>query len=282
MARIDTVKNSCISDVLAAQLLYFVDDNGIFDPSEEFKINKLDKIKKDKKKLIFQWLYRVNTRDVTLSNNSKNNLDKLSILNLVNDASIINSIYDLLYPIFKKTKPIDLIQNGNSLPKSKRILLCARDFKPVNSLNDSYIICNKQLYKNKIIKTVMTMIYDAVKDFIIKKNDENLIRAFLDLYPDPLKPRSCYMCEYKKGTRQGFVPHVDIVSFCSVVLAIKGDSMENDLSLHISVSNTTQGIEKKICPLNDGQCIIFERLFHSLVPLSDNREFTRITWIQMY
>ena len=87
---------------------------------------------------------------------------------------------------------------------------------------------------------------------------------------------------YEKGTSQGFTPHVDIVSFCSVILAIKGDSMENDLSLHITVSNTKEGIEKKIYPLSDGQCIIFERLFHSLVPTSNNREFTRISWIQMY
>jgi hypothetical protein len=125
------------------------------------------------------------------------------------------------------------------------------------------------------------MIYDVVKDFITKTNDNNLLKAFLDLYPDPLKPRLCHSNMYEKGTKQGFIPHVDIVSFCTTILAIKGDSMENDTSLHISISNTKEGIEKKICPLSDGQCIIFERLYHSLVPLS-NREFTRIIWIQTY
>ena len=47
MSRINTVKNSCIGDVLASQLLYFVDDDGRFDPSNDFKINVYNKIKKD-------------------------------------------------------------------------------------------------------------------------------------------------------------------------------------------------------------------------------------------
>ena len=41
------------------------------------------------------------------------------------------------------------------------------------------------------------MIYDAVKDFIIKKHDRHLSQAFLNLYPDSLKP--CYSCMYKEG-----------------------------------------------------------------------------------
>jgi hypothetical protein len=57
--------------------------------------------------------------------------------------------------------------------------------------------------------------------------------------------------------------------------------MEKNSSLHISLSDTKEGIEKKPYPLSDGQCIIFERLFHSLEPSSD-REFTRISWIQTY
>ena len=281
---INIVKKSCnIGDFLASKLLYFVDDNGIFNPSYDFKKNNYDKLKKDKRILVDQWLYRVFLRNVTLSNNCKNELNNVSILTLFNDTSIlnVNSIYDVLYPILNKQIPIDIIQNSFSMPKCKRVVICGRNFKAIKNIDDSYIIYNKPLYNNPLIKTVISMVYVAVKEFIIRKNDPKLTQSFLEFYPDPFKPRECTSCMYEKGTKQGFIPHVDIVSFCTVILAIKGDSKEKDVSLHISLSDTKAGTEKRICPLNDGQYIIFERLFHSLVP-SSNREFTRISWIQTY
>jgi hypothetical protein len=147
MSSINIVKNSLIGDVLASKLLYFVNDDCKFNSSDDFRINNYNKLKKDKKRLVNEWLYRLNIRNVTLSNNSQNNINKLTIFNLI-DSNIINCIYDLLYPIFNKTVPDDIILNSYSMPKSKRIFICERDF----NINDSYIICNKKLYNNPTIK----------------------------------------------------------------------------------------------------------------------------------
>jgi len=101
-------------------------------------------------------------------------------------------------------------------------------------------------------------------------------KLFNVLYPTK-DPRWCFISAYSNETKEGIPMHRDQVCFVSIVVALQGDfdvPIENSLR----ISNYFNPDEKnsKFLRLKNGDAVIFQRLYHSIVPIS-NRTNQRVT-----
>jgi len=295
-------KKCALSDIVVSKLIFHIDDDFNLHKTNSFE-NRVgfSKLKEREKAKYDGWIKnmeRNKTKNITLPRKYINPTDIKSD-KLFESNILIDEAYNILYPIFLFKKPTHLLIAPDNLPKVRSIHLSSRNFKVEDNDLNSYEIFNNNnnIYENKTIKEIISKVYDAVHLYISNKNDPAMLKLFLELYPDRYKPRACWMINYevyyynnnnnyyyyyycyKANKNQGFPSHIDLVSFCSVILAIKGDFNEKHDSLHITISNTKEinnSTNCKTIPLKDGEYIIFDRLYHSMYPECD-REFQRVT-----
>lgn len=136
---------------------------------------------------------------------------------------------------------------------------------------------NNQLYHMDIFQQFMVNMYDCALTFIKENMKKSSLLIFNTLYPNPLCPRYCFASSYSAGTKQGIPSHRDQVSFLSIVVALQGDLNESiDNCLRISTFWNHSKENSKYIRLGNGDAVIFERLYHSIVPTS-NRMKQRVT-----
>jgi len=197
MSRIGKGKQTKISDYQVAKYLFFTDDNGKLHKTKKFqRITGYDKLLDKKKYIIKEWHGHVLRKDVTLSNNYTRPSSILSFKLFTDNETIISNVYRLIYKKLIKAPKIDILSNNDNLPKSRRIVLCVNNFESEDYISD-YIIFFPKLYYNDLIQKIIFQIYQAVVQFIEKKNNPEMLRLFKDLYPDPYKPRAVFMNLYE-------------------------------------------------------------------------------------
>jgi len=132
------------------------------------------------------------------------------------------------------------------------------------------------LYNLDIFKHFMVKIHTLAGIFIKETMGNNSFKLFNALYPTK-DPRYCFVSAYSEGTKQGISSHRDQVCFLSIVVALQGDFDEPiDNCLRISQNFNPNEENSKFIRLENGDAAIFQRLYHSIIPVS-NRTNQRVT-----
>ena len=131
------------------------------------------------------------------------------------------------------------------------------------------------LYHTDILQTFMQKMHHYARTFV-QEYMASSISTFDALYPNH-NPRYCFVNMYSKDTKEGVPLHRDQVSFVSIVVALQGDINEPpESSLRISNGMNQNMTSSNFMPLKNGEAVIFQRLFHSIKPIS-KRLAQRIT-----
>jgi hypothetical protein len=128
----------------------------------------------------------------------------------------------------------------------------------------------------------MVKMHAYAREYVRKNMAEQEADLFDELYPGP-DPRYCFVNRYGKGTCQSIIPHKDQVSFLSIVVALQGDhaAEEKEDCLGFSVKHAPKVGDMEYFKLNSGDAIIFERLYHSILPRR-NRKSERVTTMNIF
>lgn len=97
------------------------------------------------------------------------------------------------------------------------------------------------------------LVHDAARNFIAT-NRQHELKLFDKFYPTAVPP-DCFVSVYETGCVSGISRHCDHVSFCTVVLCLKGTAGK-DLTL------TQENNEDFVVPLSAGDLIVFARIGH--------------------
>ena len=119
----------------------------------------------------------------------------------------------------------------------------------VNAVQKMPVQISSYLEKLKIFG----LVYDAARKFI-DTNRPHEIYLFDKFYPTAVPPDS-FVSVYESGCVSGISRHSDHVSFCTVVLCLKG-TVGKDLTL------TQENNEPFMVPMSAGDLIVFARIGH--------------------
>lgn len=190
-------KRTTITDILATKILFHIDEHGKLHKTASFEdLIQYDKLRIKKQNQIKLWIRNINDHNVTLPIKYFYP-SQLTSKQLFINNEIINQVYNILKPFFRLARLFDIVPDNGLLPKSKIIYLCAKVFQNDISCVDNFKIIEKKLYKNEMIKSIISEIYEAVLQFIRSKNDPELLLLFGRLYPDRYKPRCTWINMYE-------------------------------------------------------------------------------------
>ena len=135
---------------------------------------------------------------------------------------------------------------------------------------------NNQLCDSDIFQQFFKKMHMYAKSYITQNMDHHCVNAFNKLYPN-FMPRYCFANLYSKNTKDGISTHRDQTSFLSIVVALQGDDKEPvENCLKISRFLNHDEHNSKSFKLKNGDAVIFERLYHSMVPIL-NRKNNRVS-----
>ena len=256
-------KSTVLTKDLMSKILFHVDENGIWlknKQSEDFQ-QKLKKHSIERRKKIAVFV-KNSRNNGTPANGDIANVKTISGL-LTKDEC--RSLLRAIVPQLSK-KPIKSVTNS---PKDADIRSCT-----IYRLDNRFK--NKGLCDTDLFQQFFEKIHTYARAFILDHMSKSSLNTFDVLYGNR-KPRYCFASFYSKGTKQGIPSHRDQVSFLSIVIALKGDDKEV-IDNCLRVSNFWIHVKEnsKQIKFGNGDGVIFERLYHSIAPIS-NRVNNRVT-----
>ena len=124
----------------------------------------------------------------------------------------------------------------------------------------SSALCHKQsdvpkgLRLTLVTSKIWELLYSAASSFI-SKNRPTELQLFKKMFPLE-RPCDCFLNLYDVGLTSGIAKHSDHVSFCTVVLCLKGNG-EGNLTLTQEDGKQPVTISLQVCEL-----IVFARIEH--------------------
>ena len=246
-------KLTALSNNKIAKVLYHIDENGEWrknGKSKDFITNKkLSKNELNKTKLFVK----------NAKNNGTPTMGKIedvkkifTALKKKENVSLLNAVLPLL-----SKKPITSITESTRDSNIRSYTIYHFDFPDKSNA----------VYQSELFQHFMLKMHTYARTFIEETMEKSSLVVFNNLYPT-MHPRYCFVSSYSEGTMEGIPIHLDQVSFLSIVVALQGDyndPIEN--SLRISNVRNPDKKNSKFFRLQNGEAVIFQRLYHSIIPI---------------
>lgn len=194
MTQIGLGKKCSLTDLLVIKIIYYCDDDGFVNKENTSFIKLCGYDKVDKKK-IDNYILNINKQNVTLPI-KYNYPSDIKVMRIFKNNNVVNELLPILTALMKFVIPVDVMINDSYKRSPSKIIRITT--KVYNEQNEYvFKITNEKLFKNSLIKKIIFNIYNKVVNYIKNKKDSNLLKLFLQLYPDPYQPKGCWIVDYQ-------------------------------------------------------------------------------------
>lgn len=255
-------KKTSLTVDMMAKVIYHIDENGICRNNEKsYEFMKFKKFSIERKRKVISFVENAKKNGTPINGCIEN----VKILTHALTREENNCLLQAILPFLLK-KPAASITSSTD---SSNIRYC------VIYHFDNFHCQNNQLYNLDVIQQFIKSMHICARTFI-EETMKSSLRTFDALYPNP-DPRYCFVNSYSEGTKEYISMHRDQVSFLSIVVALQGD-FDEPANNCLRISNMWNPDEEnsKYIRLGNGDAVIFERLYHSIIPIS-NRMTQRVT-----